>query len=63
MTQKELLYVEDAIGHECTIVKIIEDSIEKSEDEDIILYFKSQLNNHMQIKENLISLLEDKINE
>ena len=63
MTQKELSYVEDAIGHECTLVKVIKDSIDRIEDENIISFFKSQLNNHMAIKENLINLLEDKSNE
>ena len=31
MTQKELSYVEDAIGHECNIIKIIEQGIKNLE--------------------------------
>ncbi len=63
MTQKELSYVEDAIGHECTIIKVLEDSINSAEDENIISFLKSNLNNHMSIKENLVNLLEVKSNE
>ena len=34
MTQKELLYLEDAIGHEKNIISIVEDTKERLEDEE-----------------------------
>ena len=36
MTQKELLYLEDAIGHEQNIISIIEEKIEKLVDEKLV---------------------------
>ena len=47
MTQKELLYVEDAIGHDDRISNLI----------------SSEINNHETIKNNLLNMLEVKSNE
>lgn len=63
MTQKELLYMEDAIGHENNIIKILEDSINNLDDENLISFMEDEVNIHTEIKEYLISKLEDKINE
>ena len=38
MTQKELSYLEDAIGHEGNIIKICEETIKKLEDEELITF-------------------------
>ena len=63
MTQKELLYVEDAIGHEENIIKIIGDMLENLKDDNLISFMQEELNNHVSIKDELINLLEVKINE
>ena len=63
MTQKELLYVEDAIKHECNIVSIIEDNIENLEDEKLVSFFETEIKAHNKTKESLIKVLEKKCNE
>lgn len=63
MTQKELLYVEDAIGHETSIIEIIENSINSMDDEDLINILENDLKKHEDIKSKLINLLEAKTNE
>lgn len=63
MTQKELSYVEDAIGHEKTIISVCEDTVNNLEDEDLVSFMNSQIQNHMSRKEKLMSLLEEKSNE
>ena len=63
MTQKELLYVEDAIGHETNIISIIDDIINNLEDEDLVSFMDDELNKHINIKEELTNLLEGMINE
>lgn len=63
MTQKELLYLEDAIGHEKTIIKVVETSIEQIEDENLKTFLEQELTRHEQTKQNLMNLLEVKANE
>ena len=46
MTQKELLYYEDAVGHEKSIIKICEESIKKLEDEKLINFMKEEVTRH-----------------
>ena len=63
MTQKELAYVEDAIGHEKNIIKICEDMIENLEDATLIEFMQNEINIHTTIKDNLMNVLEVKVNE
>ena len=63
MTQKELLYLEDAINHEMSIIQIIDHSISNLSSEEFINYFNEQKNKHLNIKNNLINLLKEKTNE
>ena len=63
MTQKELLYVEDAIGHEQNVICILEDTLNKLEDDGLASFISKQINKHESIKEKLYKLLEDKSNE
>ena len=63
MTQKELLYFEDAIGHECNIISILEESINNIDDENLEEFLESELDKHISLKEDLINLLEEKVNE
>ena len=63
MTQKELLYLEDAIGHEQNIIKICEETIKNLQDQNLITFMETELNNHKNLKDSLINLLEVKSNE
>ena len=63
MTQKELAYVEDAIGHECTIINILEESVQNASSEEITSFFEEEINTHTTMKEKLMNLLEEKSNE
>ena len=63
MTQKELLYVEDAIGHENNIIAIANDMIANLEDENLISFMKKEVKKHTTMYEMLLETLEDKANE
>ncbi len=63
MTQKELLYLEDAIGHEKSIISIIEESIKNLENEDLVSFMENELNCHTEKKKHLLNMLEVKANE
>lgn len=63
MTEKELLYMEDAVSHETIIISICEDITEKLEDEELKNFFKREIEKHQSIEEGLKNLLEAKINE
>ena len=60
MTQKELLYVEDAIGHENSIITICDETSCYLEDETLIAFMKNEMKKHCTMKEKLMNLLEDK---
>ncbi len=62
MTQKELLYLEDAIGHERNIISILQDTIERLKDKNLITFLDNELNIHMSTKENLMNKLKEKAN-
>lgn len=62
MTQKELLYFEDAIGHEGNIIEILKESINNLEDERLIEFMNSELTVHNTLKEDLMSKLGEKAN-
>ena len=62
MTQKELLYVEDAICHEDNIINICNDIISRLDDEDVINFIKEELEGHNNTKNKLMDLLEDNVN-
>lgn len=63
MTEKELAYFEDAVGHEENIEKILDKSISMVEDSSIKDFMESELNLHNDRKEKLISFLEGISNE
>ena len=63
MTQKELLYVEDAIGHEKNVVSIIEQSIENLSDEELVSFFEDELKEHKSLQEKLMEMLKEKAND
>ena len=63
MTQKELSYVEDAVGHEENIIKILNESVNSVDDEEIISFLKKKIEKHISLKDKLMDILEDKSNE
>lgn len=63
MTQKELLYLEDAIGHEKNIISILEDNLNNIEEENLSNFLKQELEKHTTTKETLLNLMEEKTNE
>ena len=58
MTQKELLYVEDAIGHEQNVRAIVSDAIDQLEDKTLKTFLKGELKKHQAIEAKLMNLLE-----
>ena len=63
MTQKELLYVEDAIGHEKNIISILEESIEFLEDNKLVAFLTKEIKKHETMQTKLMTMLEEKTNE
>lgn len=63
MTEKELLYVEDAVGHETSIIKILNESLEFLEDDKLITFIEEEVEKHNDLKQGLLNLLEDESNE
>ena len=63
MTQKELLYVEDAVGHETSIIDILNTSLDLIDDDKLITFIEEEIEKHNDLKQELLNLLEDKVNE
>ncbi len=63
MTQKELLYVEDAVGHEQNIIKILDESLANLEDEKLVTFMEKEVKKHASTLKKLLNKLEDKSNE
>lgn len=62
MTQKELLYFEDAIGHLGNIDKLLNDFIGKVNNNQIKDFFSSQQTKIKSLKSNLTSVVGGKAN-
>ena len=63
MTQKELSYLEDAISHECIMIKVLNDTNERLNQEDLKEFINENIAKHQTIKQNLINLMEEVSNE
>lgn len=63
MTQKELLYLEDAVGHEGNIIKICEETIKNLTDESLITFMHNEVDKHNDLREKLLRVLEGCANE
>lgn len=63
MTQKELSYVEDAIGHENNIIQICVELLDSLNEEELLSFMEKELKIHKKTKAKLLSLLEEKENE
>ena len=62
MTQKELLYYEDAIEHEGIIVKLIDKAILSLTDEKLINFMEEEKNKHTELKNDLMNVLKEEAN-
>lgn len=63
MTQKELAYIEDAIGHETNIINICNETLNMLEDENLMSFIRKEIKKHENMKEKLLNVLEVKCNE
>lgn len=63
MTEKELLYFEDAIGHEKNIIKICDYMLENLNDEKLVSFISSEKEEHTKLKDKLLNMLEENANE
>ena len=63
MTQKELSYLEDAVSHECIMIKVLDDTKNKLTDQELVNFVSNEVNVHETLKQNLLNLLEEKANE
>ena len=61
MTQKELLYFEDAINHEKNIIAICDDIINNLEDENLVSFMEKEVKKHESMYEKLMNKLEEEI--
>ena len=62
MTQKELLYLEDAIKHEQNLAQICDNVVNNLTDEELITFIKTQQKTHKNIEKKLLKVMEDIIN-
>ena len=62
MTQKELLYFEDAIGHESNMIKVLNETVSNMQDEQLISYLNDEIEKHQTRKNKLMNVLEVKTN-
>lgn len=63
MTQKELLYLEDAYNHEDITINICNDILDNLEDEDLVSFVEKEIKKHNDMLGELGSLLKEKANE
>ena len=63
MTQKDLLYLEDAFEHEDNLISICNYTISSLDDNDLKNFMEEQVKKHEKIKEKLMKVMEDIGNE
>lgn len=63
MTQKELLYMEDAIGHEQNLNTIFENFSNAIEDTKLQSFIQKLAKKHQSLAEKLLKVMEDISNE
>lgn len=59
MTQKELLYIEDAITHEQNVIAYLSSEASNLRDEKLISYIDEEIKKHENTKNKLIKKLEE----
>lgn len=59
MTQKELLYLEDAVGHEQNIISICEEHLNFLEDETLVTFLEKEIKKHQALEKKLMNMMEE----
>ena len=59
MTQKELLYMEDAIKHETNLMDICDFILQNLDDKNLITFMKNQRKKHENLKQKLLNTMEE----
>ncbi len=62
MTQKELSYVEDAVGHIKSMKKICNYFASNLKSEELKKFIESEINTQKTLEDNLINLLKEEAN-
>lgn len=62
MTQKELLYMEDAIGHEQNLETIFTNFSEVLEDNNLASFLEKLAKKHQDLADKLLKVMEDTAN-
>ena len=63
MTQKELLYLEDAVNHEQNVILYLDDVLSYTENKDLSSFLNSEKKAHESIIKEIFNLMEGFINE
>ena len=63
MTEKDLLYLEDAIGHEKDLINICTYYEEILENNSLKSFLKNEIKKHENLKNKLLKTMEDIVNE
>ncbi len=63
MTQKDLLYMEDAVSHEANLINIFNYYLEIVEDSNLKSFIKNQIKKHDNLKTKVLKTMEDISNE
>ena len=63
MTEKELLYYEDAVGHEKNTIDICRFIIDAITDDELANFMEKQMKKHEEIKKELICRMEEAADE
>lgn len=63
MTQKELLYMEDAIGHEQNLDTILTNYSDTIENKNLKSFLKKLAKKHKNLEEKLLKVMENITNE
>ncbi len=59
MTNKELLYMEDAIKHETNLMDICDFILQNLDDKNLITFMKNQRKKHENLKQKLLNTMEE----
>lgn len=62
MTQKDLLYLEDAVEHEKSIIKLCNEFINNLNNDELLSFMNEQRNSHEDLKNELMSFLKENAN-
>ena len=63
MTNKELLYVEDAVNHELNVIAYLKDSMKKLDNKSLKAFFEEEVNSHREYLNELLNEMEMLSNE